>query len=71
MQIDLIFAIVGVILFAISEVLPFVKSVKFNGILDSIRVFLTYVYVKAQPQSDISQEVNQLKNDQKKISLAL
>ena len=54
--------IIGVILLIISEVLPFIQKIPANGLLHSIKLFVTYLFVKCFQKSDLAMEIQVIKN---------
>jgi len=46
LEVSEIVNIVVAILFAVSEVLPFIRNTEANGVIDFIRIFCTYLAIK-------------------------
>ncbi len=49
-------------LLVISEILPLINRVPANGILHTVKLILAYIWVKFCNQSDLAQEIEQIKS---------
>lgn len=60
MTIDYI-QIISFALLTISEILPFISRIKSNGILHTIMLVLSYIWIKINPNSELAGHVQEIR----------